>query len=242
MLDMIGNVSTVLNQFKALVVSKEIETRKALIDWSEALFSTAGYVAESSGCAGLTTRFSNLTSLLSNGKKAFELPATVKKIDSFKVSFRKCSNEFGNGFTNTLNKVRLLTIDTFKVISTFTGACQLLIKEKVVTFGSSVDTLICKPGVYFRSMTENQENEKFWNTFESISGIGKIFTAAYLSLGLVDNLAYTYENPQRGVLKTATTLSFISLCLFAKVMRPGVAPALALAASTSVLYQMSTTD
>ena len=113
---MIGNVSSVLNQFKALVVSNEIDKRKQVIEWCGALSSTVSYVAESSGCASLTSRFSNLTSLLSNGKKAFELPATVKKIDSFKASFKRCSNEFGNGFTNTLNKVRLLTIDAFKLI------------------------------------------------------------------------------------------------------------------------------
>ena len=239
---MIGTVSNVLGHFKAIVTNKEIETRKAFIEWSEALFSTASFVSESTGFGGLAGRFSCLTALLSKGRKAFELPKTVQKFESFKASLNRYFKDTSKSFFDSLEKTRALAINTFKFASAFTGASQLLIKEKIISFGSMLDSVICEPGIYLRNIFGNRFGKKFWDTFEKVSGIGKVFTAAYLSLSLVDDVRLMQNNPQRGLLKVATTTSFISLCLFAKVMRNGMAPVLALAASTSVLYQMRTSN
>ena len=236
---MIISMPCVFETAQNLAKSKDADERSNLYRWAEAFFSLISVAAESTGNTTCSSSCSAFSGLLTKSRKVFGFPACIGKGEGVLKGIDSVKKSFSEGFLSAADSVRNLAIKTFKFSAAVTGVVEMLAKDAIIDLGSC-SIIIMKPVTYLKGYFENSFSEKFWDTFEKISGISKLFTAAFLSLSLVDDVKVFGHNATRATLKVATTASLISLTLFAKIMPKMVTPALALFAATSLIYQLET--
>jgi hypothetical protein len=236
---MIISMPCVFQTAQNLAKSKDADERSNLYRWAEAFFSLISVTAGSTGYATFSTRCSDMSGLLTKSRKVFAFPTCIGKGESVLNGMNSVKKSFNLGFFSAIDSIRNLAIKTFKFSAAVMSVVEMLAKDAIIDLGKC-STIIMKPVTYLKGHFEGYFSESFWNTFEKVSGISKLFTVAFLSLSLVDDVKVYGYNATRATLKVATTASLISLTLFTKMMPKMAVPALALFAATSLIYQIET--